>query len=136
MHVAEATGVAVIKVLVVEDDLDAAQNLVTGLRMLGYECRRAHDGLAALELVEEFCPEVILMDVTMPRMNGLEATRRIRAKTHCPDPIVVCFTSWSGQRAEQAAGQAGCDAHVAKQDGLHNVDQTIRRLLAGRKPSA
>lgn len=127
--------VAVIKVLVVEDDLDAAQNLVSGLRLLGYECRRAHDGLAALELAEEFCPEVILMDVTMPRMNGLEATRRIRAKGRCPEPVIVCFTGWSGMRAEQAARQAGCDAHVAKQDGLANVDRTIRRLLAGREPN-
>jgi CheY-like chemotaxis protein len=136
MHVAEANGVAVVKVLVVEDDLDAAQNVVTGLRMLGYECRRAHDGLSALELVEEFCPEVILMDVTMPRMNGFEATRRIRAKSRCPDPVIVCFTSWSGQRAEQTAQQAGCDAHVAKQDGLHNVDRTIRRLLAERRSAS
>jgi len=126
---------SVIKVLVVEDDLDAAQNLVSGLRMLGYECRRAHDGLAALELAEEFCPDVILMDVTMPRMNGLEATRRIRAKARCPEPVIVCFTGWSGARAERAATDAGCDAHVAKQDGLRNVDATIRRLLAGRRPT-
>jgi two-component system, cell cycle response regulator DivK len=136
MDVGEATGVGVIKVLVVEDDLDAAQNVVTGLRMLGYECRRAHDGLAALELVEEFCPNVILMDVTMPRMNGFEATRRIRARTNCPDPVVVCFTSWTGERAESTARQAGCDAHVAKQDGLHHVDEIIRRLLAARRQTS
>ena len=132
MGVAEAPGVAVIKVLVVEDDVDAAQNVVTGLRMLGYECRRAHDGLSALEMVDEFCPEVILMDVTMPRMNGFEATRRIRASKRCPEPLIVCFTSWSGQRAEDTARQAGCDAHVPKQDGLHRVDQAIRRLLAAQ----
>jgi CheY-like chemotaxis protein len=133
MYVSEATGVAVVKVLVVEDDLDAAQNVVTGLRMLGYECRRAHDGLSALELVDEFCPEVILMDVTMPRMNGFEATRRIRAKTRCPEPIIVCFTSWDGSRAAKTAQQSGCDAHVAKQDGLGSVDRTIQRLLAERR---
>ena len=136
MDVAVAPGIALVKVLVVEDDLDAAQNVVTALRILGYECRRAHDGLSALELVDEFCPDVILMDVTMPRMNGFEATRRIRVKASCPEPVIVCFTSWSGLRAEKSAQQAGCDAHVAKQDGLHNVDRTIRRLLAARQPAA
>ena len=67
--------------------------------------------------------------------SAVEATRRIRANGRQPEPVIVCFTGWSGMRAEQAARQAGCDAHVAKQDGLRNVDATIQRLLAGRRPA-
>ena len=63
----------------VDDNRDAArQSMAEMLRLLGNEVRTAHDGLEAVEAAEAFRPEVILMDVGMPRLNGLDATRRIR----------------------------------------------------------
>ena len=70
---------AVRRILVVDDSKDSAASLSKLLKLLGNNVRFAHDGLEALEVASEFLPEVILMDVGMPRRNGYEAARRIRA---------------------------------------------------------
>ena len=66
------------RILVVDDNQDSARSMARLLKLLGNEVRTAHDGLEAVEAAEEFRPEVILMDVGMPRLNGYEAARRIR----------------------------------------------------------
>ena len=66
------------RILVVDDNQDSARSMARVLKLLGNEVRTAHDGVEAVEAAEEFRPEVILMDVGMPRLNGYEATRRIR----------------------------------------------------------
>ena len=68
------------RILVVDDNRDGADSLAVMLRLMGNEVRTAHDGLEAVEAAEAFRPEVILMDVGMPRLNGLDATRRIRSR--------------------------------------------------------
>lgn len=67
-----------LRVLIVDDNHDAAATLGTLVRALGHEVRVADDGLRAIEAVSEFCPDVVLMDLGMPRMNGYEAAKQIR----------------------------------------------------------
>ena len=64
----------------VDDNRDSAATMAEMLALLGHEVRTAHDGVEAVEAAERFRPEVVLMDVGMPRLNGFEATRRIRAE--------------------------------------------------------
>jgi CheY-like chemotaxis protein len=85
------------------------------LRRLGYEPEAAVDGLEALEQQRLLDPDLILMDVQMPRLDGLEATRRIRAATARPErPWIVAVTAFTSAAERRAALQAGMNAVLAK----------------------
>lgn len=102
------------RVLVVDDNRDSASSMATMLEILGHDVRTAHDGLEAVAAAEAFRPEVILMDVGMPRLNGYEATRRIRGQAWGKAATVVALTGW-GQEGDRAQSQdAGCTGHLVK----------------------
>jgi CheY-like chemotaxis protein/anti-sigma regulatory factor (Ser/Thr protein kinase) len=114
------------RVLVVDDNEDGAHLLAELVRLTGSEVRTAHDGVEALAAAEAFRPDLVLMDVAMPRMNGLEATRRLRAEPWGRSIRIVALSGW-GQADDRArSAEAGCDAHLVKP-----VDpRTIEELLA------
>ena len=85
------------RILVVDDGQDAARSMAKLLRLMGNEVRTAHDGIEAVEAAEEFRPEIILMDIGMPRLNGYEATRRIRQRTWGQSVRIIALSGW-GQR--------------------------------------
>jgi CheY-like chemotaxis protein len=102
------------RVLVVDDNRDSAASMASMLELVGHEVRTAHDGLDAVAIAGAFRPEVILMDVGMPRLNGLDATRRIREQPWGKDITVVALTGW-GQEGDRARSRAaGCDGHLVK----------------------
>jgi PAS domain S-box-containing protein len=114
------------RVLIVDDSRDAALSMAKLLSLLGSEVQTAHDGLEAVARAAEFRPEVILMDVGMPRLNGYEATRRIRAQPWAADVTIVALTGW-GQEADRALStEAGCNGHLVKPVNLSDLE----RLLA------
>lgn len=114
------------RVLVVDDNEDSGDTLSMLLRIKGHEVRTARDGLQAIELVPEFLPEVILMDVGMPRLNGYEATRRIRQMPSGEEIFIVAVTGWGQPDDKQRSAEAGCSAHMTKP-----VDfATLEKLLA------
>jgi CheY-like chemotaxis protein len=80
------------RILVVDDNRDGADSLAAMLKLLGNEVRTVHDGVAAVEAAGQFRPEVILMDVGMPNLDGLEATRRIRAQAWGRDMTIIALT--------------------------------------------
>ncbi len=112
---ATINGASVLRrVLVVDDNRDAAESLAALLRLSGHEVVIGHDGTQALQLAEQFRPEVMLLDVSMPKMNGHEATRRLRA-TDWGKPIYIVALSGFGQEQDRARSlEAGCDAHLIK----------------------
>jgi CheY-like chemotaxis protein len=95
--------------------------------------RTARNGLEAIEAVPEFLPEIVLMDVGMPKMNGYDATRQIRQLPCGRNIVIVAVTGWGQEDDKQRATEAGCTAHLTKP-----VDfAALERLLAtGAGPAA
>jgi two-component system, cell cycle response regulator DivK len=102
------------RVLVVEDDPNSRWVLCALLKRLGYACEVATDGREALEKVESFSPQVILMDLMMPVLDGLEATRRLKADARTRGIPVLALSGNVTPGGLSAARHAGCDDFVPK----------------------
>src|SRR5262249_54544565 len=100
------------RILVVDDDRDSARSVARLLGLLGNAVRTAPDGLEAVKVAEESRPEVILMDVGMPRLNGYEATRRIREQPWGGGLIIIALTGWGQEGDRVESREAGCDRHL------------------------
>ncbi len=107
-------GRALPTVLVVDDSLSARRSLAQFIRDLGYEVRTAQDGFEAINLIENARPDVILADLEMPRMNGLELTAHVRAQEATRNIPVIMVTSRSTEKHRQQADRAGVTAYVTK----------------------
>jgi CheY-like chemotaxis protein len=105
---------ATYKILVVDDGRDAADSLALLLRLHGHETRTAHDGIDALEIAEAFRPDVVLLDIGMPRLNGYEACRRIRAAPWGKNMVLIAQTGWGQEEDRRLTEAAGFDAHLVK----------------------
>ena len=113
------------RVLVVDDSRDGAESMADMLRLLGHDVRTAHDGVEAVEAAGEFRPGVILMDVGMPRLNGLDATRRIRAEAWGERITIVALTGWGQENDRERSREAGCDGHLVKPVGLADLVRVL-----------
>ncbi|MBC5767009.1 ATP-binding protein [Ramlibacter albus] len=102
------------KVLVVDDNVDAAETLAQLLGFLNHEPRTAHDGASALEAYEEFGPDVVLLDIGLPDIDGYEVARRIRSKGDGADVRLVALTGWGQKEDKRMAAEAGFDDHWTK----------------------
>ena len=91
-----------------------ADSLATLLKLTGHEVYIAHDGLEALEGAATFQPEVILLDVGLPRLNGYEAARRSREPQGHKAPTLVALTGWGQEEDRRRTKEAGFDAHLVK----------------------
>src|SRR6516225_8286305 len=99
------------------------------LSVMGHEVRTAHDGTAAVHLAETFRPDVALLDIGMPNLNGYQAARRIREQPWGKAMVLVALTGWGQAEDKRRAEAAGFDHHFTKP-----VDPTaLERLLAGLK---
>jgi PAS domain S-box-containing protein len=116
------------RVLVVDDNRDGAESLAMMLKLLGSEIATAHDGLDAVEQAERFRPEVILMDIGMPRMNGLEATQRIREQSWGRPITIIALTGWGQDADRERAREAGCDGHLVKPVSLPDLEKILEVL--------
>jgi PAS domain S-box-containing protein len=122
------------RVLVVDDSRDSATSMALLLRLLGNEVRTAHDGLEAVDAAEAFRPQLILMDVGMPRLNGYEAARRIRDQPWGKAISIVALTGWGQESDRQRSREAGCDSHLVKPVHLADLEGLMARL-AGKEES-
>jgi PAS domain S-box-containing protein len=113
------------RVLVVDDNRDGAALMAQMLRLLGNEVRTAHDGVEAVEQAGAFRPEVILMDVGMPRLNGLDATRRIRAQPWGKGIKIIALTGWGQENDRERSREAGCDGHLVKPVDLPDLEEML-----------
>jgi len=120
------------RILVADDNHDAATSLGILLNDAGYDVRTAADGGQALEMAAQFRPDIVLLDIGMPRMNGYEVARQIRAQSWGGDLLLVALTGWGGADHRQQTAQAGFDHHLTKP-----VDPAaLTRLLATWSPAA
>jgi CheY-like chemotaxis protein len=115
------------RVLVVDDNQDGAETMAALLGLLGHEVHVAHDGVEAIATAERVRPELVLMDVGLPRLNGLDATRQIREQAWGQAMTIIALTGW-GQEGDRVRSQeAGCDGHLVKPVSLAD----LQRVLAG-----
>ena len=120
-----------IRVLLVDDSddfLDVVSDWLTadpGIRIVG----TAHTGVEAVARVEDLKPDVVLMDVTMPGMNGFEATRSIKSKPGAPQVVLLAFHD--SETARHAAWAAGADDLIAKADVTEGLLALVRDLVSG-----
>ncbi|MDC0721618.1 PAS domain S-box protein [Nannocystis bainbridge] len=118
------------RVLVVDDNEDSALTMAMMLRLLGHQVETAHDGLVAVAAAQTFQPEVILMDMGMPRLNGYDATRQIRQQPGGEAIRIIALTGW-GQDSDRARSKAaGCDLHLVKPVPMAE----LKKLLAESSP--
>lgn len=117
--------------VVVADDFDDGRTaLAEYLRFRGFTVAEASNGREAVEMTRRSEARVVLMDLTMPEMDGLEATRRLKADPRTRDVFVVAVTANAYQRDEDAARLAGCDAFVAKPHDLEALVQLLYRFMS------
>jgi CheY-like chemotaxis protein len=127
-----AAGQGVPKVLVVDDYDDGRLLLRRLLESKGFRVSEASNGEEAVESVRRECPDLILMDLNMPRMDGLTAARKIReCRELCGGVPMVAVTAYHTYGMKEAAEEAGCDAYVAKPIDEAQFERTLRRLLPG-----
>ncbi|TET96768.1 MAG: response regulator [Anaerolineales bacterium] len=117
------------KILVAEDERDIRELIEFALHYNGHEVLTAADGLSAWDLTVAEQPDLVLLDVRMPRMDGYEVCRRIKRSEKLRH-IPVAFLSAKGQEAEVQAGlDAGAEEYILKPFSLEQLDQAIARLL-------
>ena len=119
------------RILVVDDNRDSAASMAMMLKLRGDEVRTAHDGIEAVEIADTFRPQVILMDVGMPQLNGLEATRRIRQQPWAKATTIIALTGWGLEGDKERSREAGCDRHLVKPVDIPDLE----KLLAETEPT-
>jgi two-component system CheB/CheR fusion protein len=102
------------RILVVDDNRDAAESLTTLLCVWGHDARAALNGASALEIAPEFAPSVVFLDISMPRMDGYEVARRLRRIPALQHALLVAVTGYGRDDDRRKAEEAGFDLHVTK----------------------
>jgi PAS domain S-box-containing protein len=115
------------RILVADDNRDSAVTLSKLLQLLSNDVRTVHDGVEAVEQAEKFRPEVILMDVGMPGLNGYDATRRIREQPWGRTAIIIALTGWGQEGDRIQSREAGCDGHVVKPVSLAELETILAK---------
>jgi CheY-like chemotaxis protein len=118
------------RILVADDNSDAAESMGTLLRFMGNEVRIVRDGLQAFEEAAAFRPDLILLDIGMPRMNGYEAARRIRGEHWGKQMFLVAISGWGQEEDKRRATEAGFDRHVTKPVEFAHLEELIGELHA------
>ena len=114
-----------VRVLVVDDNSDAADILAELLDMLGHSTQVANSGAAALEAMNDFRPQVVLLDLGMPGMNGYQVAEAIRNNRRFDQPLLAALTGWGGQQDREQTRAAGFDLHLTKPVDLAAIEKVL-----------
>jgi CheY-like chemotaxis protein len=115
---------------VADDNADAAESLAEILRLMGNEVLTVADGQEAVERAPGFAPDLVILDIGMPRLNGYEACRRLRELEGLADAVIIAVTGWGQDEDRARSREAGFDLHLTKP-----VDPiAVESLLAGLPP--
>jgi len=113
------------RILVVDDNKDSADSLGELLELKGNEVRTANDGLEAVKIAEAFRPELVLLDIGLPKLNGYEVAGRIRQQPWGRDVILVALTGWGQDEDRRRSQEAGFNLHVVKPVELPALEQLL-----------
>jgi CheY-like chemotaxis protein len=119
------------RILVVDDNQDSATSLAMLLKLAGNETHTAYDGLEAVEAVAAFRPDVVLLDIGLPKLNGYEVALKVRQQPWGKNVVLVAVTGWGQEEDRQKSRRAGFEAHLVKP-----VDYAALMELLASLPSA
>ncbi len=118
------------RILVADDNYDAAQSLALMLGMDGHEVRIASDGLEALRVAEEFRPQLVLLDIGMPKLDGYETARRLRERPWFQGTRLFALTGWGQEEDREHARLAGFDRHLVKPVDPDELSELLNHTLS------
>src|SRR5690606_3484869 len=113
------------RILVVDDVKDSANSLATLLRLTGHEVHTAYDGVQGVEAAGQLQPQVVLLDIGMPRLNGYETCRRIRQEPWGKQMVVIALTGWGQQEDPRRTREAGFNYHLEKPVDLDALTELL-----------
>lgn len=117
-----------LRVLVVDDNRDAANSLHTILRAWGYDCRVAYDGPAGLEAARVYIPDCLILDINMPKMDGLSVARQVRQQAGLERARLIALTAYSDALHSERIRDAGFDFHLVKPADLTELQRILGML--------
>jgi len=120
-----------LRILIVDDNEDAANTLGRLLTLMGKEVRVVHSGAGAIAEVVRFRPRVVLLDLGMPGMDGIETANHIRARPAGREVALVALTGWGQEHDRQLTEEAGFTAHLVKPVNLQQLEQVLTRAAQG-----
>jgi two-component system cell cycle response regulator DivK len=121
------------KILYVEDHPAQRDIMAQMLELSGYEVAVACDGIDGVEQAHSWCPDLILMDLRMPRMDGFEAIKLLRSDPETADIPIIAISAWASAKHKERALDAGADEHFTKPVDLSRLIETINRFLSRQK---
>jgi PAS domain S-box-containing protein len=117
------------RILVVDDNRDSAESIATLLQLSGHKTFVVHDGVSAVEAAEHLRPDVVLLDVGLPQLSGIDACRRIRGHVWGKGMVIVALTGWGQESDRRNTREAGFDAHLVKPVDYGDLLQLLAALL-------
>ncbi len=102
------------RILVVDDNHDSALSMAMMLQIMGHDTRTAHDGESAVSTAETFLPEVVLLDIGLPKLNGYEVAQRIREQDWGQSMFLIAVTGWGQDEDRQRSREVGLNLHMVK----------------------
>ena len=121
------------RILIVDDNATNLKLVAYLMRANGYDVETALDAESALEALRVHRPEVILMDIQLPGIDGLELTRRLKADPATRDIVIIAVTAYAMKGDQDKALAAGCDDYITKPIDTRTLPETIARHLASRE---
>ena len=118
--------------LVVDDKRDAAETLALLIRVSGHEVQLAFDGAEAVDIIENWIPDIAFIDIGLPRMNGYDVARRIRQQSRLNSVVLIAHSGYGQETDRQRAREAGFDDHLVKPAD----NEADRRALSSSRPAS
>jgi signal transduction histidine kinase/DNA-binding response OmpR family regulator len=131
-----AAAKAPARILVVDDLAASAETLMTLLEMEGFQVRIASEGMAALKIAEEFKPDVVLLDIGLPGMNGFEVAHRLRTQPECREALLIALTGYGEAESRSRSAEAGFDFHMVKPADVNLLLSMLANPQQARRATA
>jgi CheY-like chemotaxis protein len=117
------------RVLLVDDNPDSTEPLSLLLQTRGHDTRVSCDGEEAIALADDFRPDCVVLDLGLPRMDGYEIARRLRARPYGAELVLVALTGWAGKDVRAKAAEAGFDYHLVKPVNWEELEKIVESAV-------
>ncbi len=118
------------RVLVVDDNHDSVETLSMLLQVKGHEARVAENGEEAIAVADDYQPDIVLLDLSLPGMDGYEVAQRLRDRPYGSGLVLVALTGWSGREVQAKAAEAGFDYHLLKPVDWPDLEKVLEAAPA------